>query len=252
MYVRLAFGVAAHLEPEILIVDEVLAVGDAEFQKKALGKMKDVSGKEGRTVLFVSHNMAAIKSLCHRAILLENGFLKLDSTVENVVSDYLGGKRSEGSCIKVFGNDYDSPVFRLNEINLKNFGMNIEAPLVEDKEIELTTSILFHNNDAQRYQITYHLYNEMGEAMFSFYNKDENQILKQGDNIVKCFFPCQFFQAGNFSLALFVVEDKRKVIFHQRDIISFTITDGAREIGVYMGKEPGYITPNFKWSINQN
>ena len=73
MYVRLAFGVAAHLEPEILIVDEVLAVGDAEFQKKALGKMKDVSDKEGRTVLFVSHNIAAIKTLCDTAIVLDNG-----------------------------------------------------------------------------------------------------------------------------------------------------------------------------------
>ncbi|MEJ7627567.1 MAG: ABC transporter ATP-binding protein [Ferruginibacter sp.] len=73
MYVRLAFGVAAHLEPEILIVDEVLAVGDAEFQKKALGKMKDVSTKEGRTVLFVSHNMAAIKALCNKALVIDNG-----------------------------------------------------------------------------------------------------------------------------------------------------------------------------------
>jgi lipopolysaccharide transport system ATP-binding protein len=73
MYVRLAFGVAAHLEPEILIVDEVLAVGDAEFQKKALGKMKDVSGKDGRTVLFVSHNMAAVDSLCSKVIVLQSG-----------------------------------------------------------------------------------------------------------------------------------------------------------------------------------
>src|SRR5512142_2201878 len=73
MYVRLAFAVAAHLEPDIMIVDEVLAVGDAEFQKKALGKMKDVSSQGGRTVLFVSHNMAAVETLCTKAILLEKG-----------------------------------------------------------------------------------------------------------------------------------------------------------------------------------
>ena len=76
MYVRLAFAVAAHLEPEILIVDEVLAVGDAEFQKKALGKMKDVSRKDGRTVLFVSHNMAAINTLCQKGLLLGEGQVK--------------------------------------------------------------------------------------------------------------------------------------------------------------------------------
>ena len=75
MYVRLAFAVAAHLEPEILIVDEVLAVGDAEFQKKCLGKMQDVAG-HGRTVLFVSHNMAAVRSLCECAVLLANGQIK--------------------------------------------------------------------------------------------------------------------------------------------------------------------------------
>ena len=89
MYVRLAFGVAAHLEPEILIVDEVLAVGDAEFQKKAIGKMKDVSTKNGRTVLFVSHNMAAIKSLCNSGLIMQHGSVFLhDANIENVVGRY--------------------------------------------------------------------------------------------------------------------------------------------------------------------
>lgn len=89
MYVRLAFGVAAHLEPEILIVDEVLAVGDAEFQKKALGKMKDVSGKDGRTVLFVSHNMAAIENLCNAGMLLINGKLKTTGSAKQIIAEYL-------------------------------------------------------------------------------------------------------------------------------------------------------------------
>lgn len=89
MYVRLAFAVAAHLEPEILIVDEVLAVGDAQFQKKCLGKMEDVAHKEGRTVIFVSHNMGAIKSLCHNCIWLESGILKVYGSTQSVVSDYM-------------------------------------------------------------------------------------------------------------------------------------------------------------------
>ena len=89
MYVRLAFAVAAHLEPEILFVDEVLAVGDVEFQKKCLGKMEDVA-KEGRTILFVSHNMAAIRSLCRRTILLDKGKLLMDSATDETVAHYLG------------------------------------------------------------------------------------------------------------------------------------------------------------------
>ncbi len=89
MYLRLAFAVAAHLEPEILIVDEVLAVGDASFQKKCLNKMEDV-GKQGRTVLFVSHNMPAVTNICERVILLDNGRVSLDGTAHQVVSKYLG------------------------------------------------------------------------------------------------------------------------------------------------------------------
>ena len=94
MYVRLAFAVAAHLDPEILVVDEVLAVGDAEFQKKCLGKMGDVA-KGGRTVLFVSHNMGAINQLCSKAILLGNGFVKTIGKTQNVINDYLQRKESE-------------------------------------------------------------------------------------------------------------------------------------------------------------
>ncbi|MEJ1936812.1 ABC transporter ATP-binding protein, partial [Nostoc sp. NIES-2111] len=88
MYVRLAFAVAAHLEPEILVVDEVLAVGDAAFQKKCLGKMEDVAKNEGRTVLFVSHNMAAIRSLCHNCIFLQNGTLSFIGDVEEGIEKY--------------------------------------------------------------------------------------------------------------------------------------------------------------------
>ena len=102
MYVRLAFAVAAHLEPEILLVDEVLAVGDAQFQKKCLGKMGDVA-KEGRTVLFVSHNMAAVENLCRRGFLLRRGQLAQDGKVRQVVETYLtdntSGTKAQGGII---------------------------------------------------------------------------------------------------------------------------------------------------------
>lgn len=101
MYVRLAFAVAAHLESEILIVDEVLAVGDAEFQKKCLGKMDDVSKGEGRTILFVSHNMASIKLLCNTGILLENGLLKKTGTMNEVIDSYFIGKVTETDGIRL-------------------------------------------------------------------------------------------------------------------------------------------------------
>ena len=97
MYVRLAFAIAAHLEPEILIIDEVLAVGDAEFQQKCLGKMQDVSNKQGRTVLFVSHSMAAIKQLCTKAILLEQGTQKAIGDIDDVLAIYQEQKNRSGT-----------------------------------------------------------------------------------------------------------------------------------------------------------
>lgn len=93
MYVRLAFAVAAFLEPEILIIDEVLAVGDAEFQKKAIGKMQDISSGQGRTVLFVSHNMAAVKSLCTRGIVMENGKVDFVGQIDDSINHYLANKK---------------------------------------------------------------------------------------------------------------------------------------------------------------
>src|SRR5262249_9016536 len=107
MYVRLAFSVAAHLEPEILLVDEVLAVGDASFQKKCLGKMGQVS-REGRTILFVSHNMTAIKALCTRAVLMGDGSVSASGPVAEVVSDYLTGVAS-GQNAKEWGDSATAP-----------------------------------------------------------------------------------------------------------------------------------------------
>ncbi len=247
MYVRLAFAVAAHLESEILIVDEVLAVGDADFQKKCLGKMGDISKGEGRTVLFVSHNMAAVKSLCTKGIVLENGLVKHNGEAESAVSYYLGGADAETQNKRVFGATYDTPVFKLNEICLNTKGRSESEPLVEDQEIELVTKIEF-KIQPERYHITYHLYNEMGEALFSFGNSALH--LKKGENEIGCTFPAHFFQSGNFSLALFIIEDNRKAIFIERDIITYTVVDGERQLGVYMGREPGYIKPRFEWKIN--
>ena len=101
MYVRLAFAVAAHLESEILIVDEVLAVGDAEFQKKCLGKMGDVSKGEGRTVLFVSHNLSAVKTLCSKGILLENGLLRFEGNIDSTLNSYLLNNSNNGDSSKI-------------------------------------------------------------------------------------------------------------------------------------------------------
>ena len=122
MYVRLAFAVAAYLEPEILIVDEVLAVGDAEFQKKALGKMKDVSKSEGRTVLFVSHNMLAIKSLCTTGLLMKNGSIEAAGAIDDVVLKYTAiGAQGIESLITI---EKESEGFTIHSVSITDNGIN--------------------------------------------------------------------------------------------------------------------------------
>ncbi len=118
MYVRLAFGVAAHLEPEILIVDEVLAVGDAEFQKKALGKMKDVSGKDGRTVLFVSHNMASIENLCNTGILLSDGKINSIGKSKEIIKKYLDVNTVQSNNLKDNKNRKGNQQIKFTKVSL--------------------------------------------------------------------------------------------------------------------------------------
>lgn len=251
MTVRLAFAVAAFLEPEILVIDEVLAVGDAEFQKKAIGKMQDISKGEGRTVLFVSHNMAAVKSLCSRGIVLEHGQVKFDGDIEHAVSYYLSGD-SEIANQKIFGSDHENLEFKLEKISINGKGKSFKEPLSESDEIDLNTSIIIKNENAQSYHITYHLYNEMGEALFSFTHPKDQVALEYGTNELTCTFPASFFQSGQYYLSLFLIKDEREAAFIEKDIISFTIVDGSRELGVYMGREPGYIKPKFAWGKNIN
>ncbi|SMC40670.1 ABC transporter ATP-binding protein [Moheibacter sediminis] len=247
MYVRLAFAVAAHLESEILIVDEVLAVGDAEFQKKCLGKMGDVTQDEGRTILFVSHNMASVKTLCTDGILMENGQISFRGDVDNAVLRYLGANKSNDSNHFKF-NQIQNEVFKLEEIILKNPSKSSDEPLDENEEIEMITNFNLRS-EPSRYHITYHLINDYGEALFSFGSSDVD--LRVGENSLTCKFPKKFFQSGNYYLSFFLVQDKKQAVLIEKDLVSFTVVDGMRDVGIYMGREPGFIRPQFNWTNTQ-
>ena len=219
MYVRLAFAVAAHLESEILIVDEVLAVGDAEFQKKCLGKMGEISRGEGRTVLFVSHNMAAVKSLCSKGIVLENGLIKKIDTVENVVGYYLTGD-TETQNQRTFSKDYDKPEFALHQISINPVGKSPDELLDEYQEIEI--NMLFTLKDNQRnLHITFVLNNEVGEALFTFSHNNSGKKLKLGLNKIKCKLPKSFLNIGSYYLSFYVIENSKSTLFVEKDIMAF-------------------------------
>jgi lipopolysaccharide transport system ATP-binding protein len=238
MYVRLAFAVAAHLESEILIIDEVLAVGDAEFQQKCLGKMGDISKSDGRTILFVSHNIPSISTLCSRALFLKNGEISLDSTVSNAITNYFGGE-NKSNYLKDIGIKYKED-FELGEINIFNTNNENSNVILDNKEIILETIFEFNEYNSN-YHITYHLYNELGDGLFSF--SHENFDFKTGTNRLLFNFPPLFFQSGTFYLHFYLIENKNTAVLIEKDILSFQVIDGSRELGSYMGREPGFIRP---------
>ena len=244
MYVRLAFAVAAHLESEILIVDEVLAVGDADFQKKCLGKMNDVSKGEGRTVLFVSHNMAAVKSLCSKGIVLENGCVIHQGDADYCVSRYLSGN-SDSLNYKNFGIDYDFDSLKLNEISIRPKGLSSDEVLNEYQEIELELKIDIKKN-TDKLKVTFVLKNESGEALFAFSNEGFAS-LTNGLNQLVCVFPKGYLNIGSYFLDIYIIENSKITLYKEPDVFNFIVQEGPRPLGGWMGKEPGFIKPTFNW-----
>ena len=248
MTVRLGFAVAAFLEPEILVVDEVLAVGDAEFQKKAIGKMQEVSSGGGRTVLFVSHNMTAVKSLCKHGILLENGMIKEQGLIDDVVGLYLRG----GSAIENY-REWDSPAIAGNGFELLSLGIKKKDGIYSDSisvkdELELTARYKL-SKQFEQFHLTFHLKNDQGGKVFSFTGvnrciplKHENGIYEQ-----KCVIPANFLNWGTYSIDIYAVVNQHHSFVRDFDVISFTLVNKEKEIGTFMGKEPGDVTPIFEF-----
>lgn len=249
MYVRLAFAVAAHLEPEILIVDEVLAVGDAEFQKKAIGKMQDVSSSDGRTVLFVSHNMAAVRSLCKKGIILTNGQMQYSGEIEECVAFYLkgGNSLSNHKCWE-YNPEIKNLDFELLELGIKAKYKNYADIMRMDEPIEFIAK-LRKKNPNKRIDLTLHIKDDQGNKIFSTGSGSINNNYDNscGNYITSLVFPSNFFNWGNLYIDLYIVEDSKKAILVINDIIAFTISNKEIELGQWMGREPGAIKPSFIW-----
>ena len=248
MYVRLAFSVAAHLEPEILIIDEVLAVGDAEFQKKCIGKMDEVT-HQGRTVLFVSHNMNAVKTLCSRAVLLQKGGVALEGEVREVVSKYLGNAQDIPNFADLKSWELQSII--LEEVGILAEGKSIKEPIVRDDGIIFFLRYNYLESIYDRLDVTIHFKNHEGDAVFitgSGFDGSAFGGLELGRNILEMKIPRKFFNEGQFSLDVYVVQNRKASIVHLNDILSFRIQPEKRDINVFQGREKGYLQPLFDWT----
>ena len=241
MYVRLAFAVAAHLESEILIVDEVLAVGDAEFQKKCLGKMGDISKGEGRTVLFVSHNMAAVKNLCNNGIFLKNGQVDFQGDIDSVVNHYLDAEQLAFSTSYTHKLKVNKPIYIdsfhfLSEI-VTGAPLDFEAVIQSEMDYVVEFAVGIRMNDSSP---LVHMYSG---------HVGQNFPLKKGRNVIKGSVPNLPLSSGSYSVTLWLGAGGTQHDF-QVGAISILVKEGAIRDGGPISTRNGYpVILDTKWTM---
>ena len=257
MYVRLAFAVAAHLEPEIMVVDEVLAVGDAQFQKKCLGKMEDVSKKEGRTVLFVSHNMATISSLCNTALLLDQGRLIASGKTSDIVLAYYSqgiaspASFDYSSSGKLTGDDHASLL--AGSIVDRHDKPSSEIDIREPIRIIMKYKIMGPGKN--NYIPNFHIFSSDGTYVF-ISSPQASNTSEPGIYEAECIIPENFLNEGTYfvGLALTSLESGVNVHFYERSSLSFNVKDPIENVPTrrgYVGSIPGVVRPLLDWKIRR-
>ncbi|GHT73809.1 ABC transporter ATP-binding protein [Bacteroidia bacterium] len=249
MTVRLGFAIAAHLDPEILVVDEVLAVGDAEFQKKAIGKMQDVSRGEGRTVLFVSHNMPSVKKLCKTGILLKDGSVEYAGQINDVINTYIGSNYSENS--KIY---FDDLFFAPGNENIRI--KLVEVSPATGKEITVDSGVnlklQFYNDKP----------NIILDAGFRILTADDillfacgklispNSDSQKGLYEVEVQIPPFFLNGGKYKINLNFGESQRYVLFSMENVLNFEVEHTSTGRGNNFSPAQGLLRPNFPVKCN--
>ena len=254
MYMRLAFAVAADLEPEVLIVDEVLAVGDVGFQRKCLNKMREV-GKSGRTVIFVSHDMQAISRLCSRVIWLGRGELVADGEARSVISDYLHQQSKTGSDRRWEGNA-DAPgndVVRLRRVRVRDEPGNTTsvADIRRPVAIEMTYDVL---EPGKTFVSGCQFYNEQGVCIFVSHDWNggwRDRRRDAGTYVSTIWIPGNYLSEGSvFVTAMAAAYNPHNVHFSERDAVTFSVVDsleGDSARGDLAGFIPGAVRPMLDW-----
>jgi len=249
MYVRLAFAVAAHLEPEVLIVDEVLAVGDSQFQKKCLGKMEDV-GKDGRTIIFVSHNMAAVRALCSRALMMKQGQLLMNTDTETAIAHYL--TEDSGVDARVIWSEKNAPqspevrcveTYVLDEKG--NYASTIDCR--EDFSFSITYEVL---KPLRGLRVGCLIQNIEGVILCGSNEPDidPDYVTQPGYYTSKCQFPRYLLNEGRYSICFGIdVAPYIRLLLTTSYCLSFSVED-TEGYGVKKEKLPGVLRPKLLWS----
>ena len=249
MYVRLAFAVAAHLEPDILIVDEVLAVGDAEFQKKCLGKMRDVSRTEGRTIIFVSHNVHAVNNLCNKAILLQKGRLLETGDVQYVIHKYANSTKAN-NLRQAWDSPQDAPGTSAVRIKHVELVPHLNDPnSVIDVRTPLTVRFEFWNHlDGAELITGIHLFTPSGDLIFDLISN--TVVCDKGIVKGECHIPGNFLNDGTYYFSIIIMKGITDVLYYYEECITFDVED-YRESLEFFSKWMGFVRPKFPFKLEQ-
>ena len=255
MFVRLAFAVAAHLEPEILLIDEVLAVGDAGFQKKCLGKMGEVASQQGRTVFFVSHNMGAVRSLCEEAILIEGGRLVMSGKPGDVISHYLSSSMPKDSEVEgqIWWNG-DKTAPRSEDVALRGIRLlNPEGVPQASFEAEKPIAIEIHYEILQRLRgarFCLTLITQEGELAFTATDhlfQQETQL--PGSYKTVCHIPGGLLNRRNYVVNVQCDVPGERFVLHGADYLSFTVGGVGNQSSHFPESWPGVVCPRVEWKV---
>jgi lipopolysaccharide transport system ATP-binding protein len=252
MYVRLAFAVAAHLDSEILIVDEVLAVGDAEFQKKCLGKMGDVSKGQGRTVLFVSHNIASVKTLCDKGIILKNGLMQSSGSIEEIVELYMNSFNDDNEVIcNQFVNEADNSLSaNILEVSLRNLRNDLVHEVDVFEQIYVHFKFRINEKLAGVTPIVTVFKNDV-DFINTFLSDENGEILEAflpGEYNYKIALPCPL-KKGKYSFTFRIGQLLVKDIDLLEKVISCRVEEFSFDTTIksFTGSRPGIIPAIIKW-----
>ena len=242
MYVRLAFAVAAHLEPEILIVDEVLAVGDAQFQKKCLGKMEDISRSHGRTVLFVSHNMGLISQLCKKGVVLNKGTVGFVGDTTTAIEHYLDNQQQQ---VTYQTSDENKDYVILSSEAINDSGVSA-THFLQSEKIRLKCKIRKNiANPNVRFSCT--IQSRNGDYLSTFLEEMGNHFdtaLAEKEFVIE--FPAQLLAPNNYCFRLVVFIGNGKVIDIAEMICPITVVDEGSDMSLFEGSHYGYFIPHHK------
>lgn len=243
MTVRLGFSIAAHLEPEILIVDEVLAVGDAEFQKKAIGKMQDVSKGEGRTVLFVSHNMASVKSLCTKGLVLENGIVAFSGDVENCIEYYLDNTQELITSSYINPNPkQDSDILEVSLLNKDRSSNNFR--------FDETVSILIKVKQSNVHKgaiLSIRIKDNMERNIFSSVKEMSNNVKVTEDNAFIVNIPNSLLVPNSYKLTVSYHIPNIEIFRKLDDIVQFNIEETGSKLSKFSSHDYGCVVVDCDW-----